>query len=67
MGGSLALRTAPEMGAPQTNFRIPDKTLLKIIQYSDNSINLDGRKSRFVLVDYNGQRGWILENYLNFN
>lgn len=67
MGGSLSLRSAPEMGSAQTKIRVPDKTLLRVIQYSDNAINLDGRRSRFVLVDYNGQQGWILENYLNFN
>jgi len=67
MGGSLALRTSPDMGSPQTEIRVPDKTLLRVIEYSENAINLDGRRSRFVLVDYNGQRGWILENYLNFN
>ena len=67
MGGSLALRSAPEMGSAQTKIRVPDKTLLRVIQYSENAINLDGRRSRFVLVDYNGQQGWILENYLNFN
>jgi len=67
MGGSLAFRTAPDMGAPQSKVRIPDKSLLNVIEYSENSINLDGKRSRFVLVDYNGHRGWILESYLNFN
>lgn len=65
--GSLALRAEPNMGAATSNFRIPDKTLLKILQYSDNSITLDGKRSRFVLVDFNGNQGWILESYLNFN
>jgi CCR4-NOT transcriptional regulation complex NOT5 subunit len=67
MGGSLAMRAAPDMGAQQSNLRIPDKSLLRILQYSDNAIHLDGRRSRFVLVDYKGQQGWVLENYLNFN
>ncbi len=67
MGGSLAMRAAPNMGAQQSNLRIPDKSLLRILQYSDNAINLDGRRSRFVLIEYNGEQGWVLENYLNFN
>jgi len=66
-GGSLQLRAAPDMGAQKVDIRVPDRTLLRVIQYSENSIMLDGRRSRFALVDYNGQRGWILENYLNFN
>ncbi len=65
--GSLALRAEPSMGAATSNFRIPDKTLLKVLQYSENSIMLDGKRSRFVLVDFNGNQGWILESYLNFN
>lgn len=66
-GGSLQLRAAPDMGAKKVDIKVPDRTLLRVLQYSENSIILDGRKSRFALVDYNGQRGWILENYLNFN
>jgi len=67
-GGSLQLRQNPDMGAPiHQTVRIPNNTLLTPIQYSDNSIILDGQKSRFVLVEYNGVRGWILESYLNFN
>lgn len=67
MGGSLQLRAEPQMGAQKINVFVPDMTLLKVIQYSDHSINLDGRDSRFVLVEHNGQKGWVLENYLNFN
>lgn len=67
MGGSLAMRAAPSMSAQKSNLRIPDKSMLKILEYSDNAINLDGRRSRFVLIEYNGEQGWVLENYLNFN
>ena len=67
MGGSLAMRAAPDMGARQSNMRIPDKSMLRILEYSENAINLDGRRSRFVLIEYNGEKGWVLENYLNFN
>ena len=67
-GGTLQLRQNPDMGAPiHQKVRIPDNTLLTPLQYSDNTIILDGKKSRFVLVEYNGVRGWILESYLNFN
>lgn len=66
-GGSLQLRAEPSMGAQSIDVRVPDRTLLRVLKYSDNSIMLDGRKSRFALVDFNGQRGWVLENYLNFN
>lgn len=65
--GSLALRQAPDMGAQQMNIRVPNKSLLNILEYSENAIILDGKRSRFVLVEYQGQRGWILESYLNFN
>lgn len=67
MGGSLALRSAPDMGASKSDFRVPDKSLLRILEYSDNAIMLDGKRSRFVLVEYQGRQGWILESYLNFN
>lgn len=65
--GSLELRAEPNMGAAKSSIRVPNKTLLKILQYSDNAIMLDGKRSRFVLVDFNGHQGWILESYLNFN
>lgn len=67
-GGSLQIRQQPDMGAPvHQTVRVPDSTLITVLEYSDNSIILDGRKSRFALIDYNGVRGWILESYLNFN
>jgi len=65
--GSLALRDAPNMGAQQLTIRVPNKSLLNILQYSENAINLDGKKSRFVLVEYQGQQGWLLESYLHFH
>lgn len=66
-GGSLAIRTEPSMASPKRELRIPDSSILRVLEYSDNAINLDGKMSRFALVEYEGQRGWILESYLNFN
>lgn len=66
-GSTLEARSAPQMGAPKTNLRIPNKGVFSVLDYSENSIILDGQNSRFVLVESNGQKGWILENYLNFN
>lgn len=67
MGGSLQIRTAPNMGAESLHVRIPDETIINVLEYSDNKIILDGRESRFVKIEFNGQTGWVLENYLNFN
>jgi len=66
-GGSLAMRTEPNMGAATMASRVADSSLVKVIEYSKNSINLDGKNTRFVKVDVNGQVGWLLESYLNFN
>ena len=66
-GGSLSFRTAPDMGAPTHNVRIPEYSKLRVLGYSDNSINLDGITSRFAQVDYNGQTGWVLEAYLGID
>lgn len=66
-GGSLSMRTQPDMGASTMDSRVADSSLVKVIEYSKNSINLDGKNTRFVKVDVNGQVGWILESYLNFN
>ena len=66
-GGSLSMRTAPDMGAATMDSRVADSSLVKVIEYSKNSINLDGKNTRFVKVDVNGQVGWLLESYLNFN
>jgi len=66
-GGSLQMRQGPDMGAPKFDLWVPDSSLLRVLKYSDNSIILDGAESRFALVDYNGQQGWVLEKYLNFN
>jgi len=67
MGGSLELRMEPNMGAQKHPVRVPDNALIQILGFSDNSIHLDGKESRFVFVDYNGTRGWLLESYLNRN
>jgi len=67
MGGSLALRAEPDFGAATNQMRIPDMSKVYIVKYSDHSINLDGKDSRWVLVDFDGQQGWMLEGYLNFN
>jgi len=66
-GGSLALRVEPNMGAQEQQMRVPDNALIQILGFSENSIHLDGKESRFVFVDYNGTRGWLLESYLNRN
>jgi len=66
-GTTLEARTSPNMGAPKSTLRIPDEGVFTVLDYSDNSIILDGQKARFVLVQSDGQQGWILENYLNFN
>ncbi len=66
-GGSLALRMEPDMGSAINSVRVPEFSLLRVIEYTDKSINLDGKTSRFVLVEYEGQQGYLLESYLNFN
>lgn len=66
-GGSLQMRMDPDMGSPVNVVNIPDRSQLQIIEYSNNKIILDGKETRFALVDFNGQRGWVLESYLNFN
>ena len=66
-GGSLEIRKTPSMGASKLDVRIPDGTLLQILEHSDQSIILDGQKSTFVFVNYNGHKGWILDSYLNMN
>ncbi len=67
MGGSLALRAEPDLGAPVNEMRIPDSSRVYVVEYSQHSINLDGKDSRWALIDYDGQQGWVLEGYLNFN
>ncbi len=66
-GGSLGLRQAPDMGSPEMSHRIPDSTVIKVLEYSDKMINLDGANVRWVRVEFNGVIGWTLESYLNFN
>lgn len=63
-GGSIQLRSEPSMGATKLELYVPDRSQIRVLSVSDNSITLDGKKSRFVEVEYNGRRGWLLENYL---
>ena len=67
LGGSLALRAEPDMGAATNTIRIPDMSRVYVMGYSEKSIILDGKKSRWVHIDFDGQQGWVLEGYLNFN
>ena len=66
-GGSLGIRNAPDMGSPTKSVRIPDMTLIQVLKYSENRINLDGKDCRWALIDFNGEQGWVPEIYLNFN
>ncbi|MEL6987060.1 MAG: hypothetical protein AAGK97_04445 [Bacteroidota bacterium] len=65
-GGSIALRMNPDMGAPQNVIRVPDQSMIKVLEYSDKKIILDNKETRWVKIDYNGNQGWILESYMNF-
>ncbi len=66
-GGSLQLYKEADMGSPKYDLFIPDMSLITVLQYSDKGIRLDGQDSKFVLIDYNGTRGWTFDTYLNFN
>lgn len=64
MGGSLQMTMEPQIGGAVNSTRVPDGSQVRIIQFSDNLINLDGKTSRFAYIDFNGQQGWIPESYL---
>lgn len=66
-GGALQIRATPDMGAPTKNVLVPDSSLIRVVEYSDKGIILDGKESKFVLIEFEGQQGWILDSYLNFN
>lgn len=66
MGGSLALRQEPDFGAATHSSRIPEDSRIKLLEYSDHTVNIDGYDSRWAKIDFNGTEGWILETYLNF-
>ncbi len=64
-GGSLAMRVDHKMGAGTLRKRLPDNVNVRILDHTTkNSINLDGKKSGWYEVEYEGQRGWILDSYL---
>lgn len=64
-GGSLAMRVEHKMGAGTIRKRLPDNVNVRILDHTTkNSINLDGVKSGWYEVEYEGQRGWILDSYL---
>ncbi len=63
-GGSIQLRSEPKMGGAKLDIYVPDRSQIRILSISDNAIILDGKRSRFVEVEYNGRRGWVLESYL---
>ncbi len=65
-GGSIQMRMAPDMGAAKADVWIPNQSGLRVLEYSKNTIILDGQTSRFALVDFQGKQGWVLEKYLNF-
>ncbi len=67
MGGSLAIRQEPDFGAASNSIRIPENSKVKLLEYSEHTVNIDGHDSRWAKVDFNGTVGWILETYLNFN
>jgi len=66
-GGSLAIRIEPDMGSGILNIRIPESSRIRVLEYSDKTIHIDGQISKWVKVDFDGNIGWILDIYLNFN
>ncbi len=66
-GGSIRLRLKPDMSSPVNVVRIPDNSLLRVVEYSDHTIILDDKEVRWAKVEFDGQRGWVPESYLNFN
>ncbi len=67
MGGSLSIRLKPDFGSTVNHVRIPEDTLINVLEYSKKTIDLDGKIQRWAHIEFNGQRGWIPEGYLNFN
>ena len=67
MGGSLAIRQNPDFGSPTNSIRIPESSKVKLLEYTETTVNIDGVDSRWAKVDFDGTVGWILETYLNFN
>ena len=67
MGGSLGIRVEPDFGSGQFELRIPDNSRVTLLGYSQNAMMLDGKKTRWAQVDFQGTQGWIPESYLNFN
>ncbi len=64
-GGSLAMRVDHKMGAGQLRKRLPDNVNVRILDHTTkNAINLDGKKTGWYKVEYEGQQGWILDSYL---
>ncbi len=64
-GGSLAMRVDHKMGAGQLRMRLPDNVNVRILDHTTkNAINLDGKKTGWYKVEYQGQQGWILDSYL---
>lgn len=66
-GGSLAIRLQPDMGSPTLDIRIPEYSRLRVLEYSDKTIHIDGQVSKWTKINYDGNIGWILDIYLNFN
>ncbi len=66
-GGLLELREQPDMSAPKKKVHLPDSAIVQVLKYSDNHIILDGQKSHFALIEFEGNRGWVLDSYLNYN
>lgn len=64
--GSIQMRMTPDMGAAKSDVWIPKQSGLQVLEYSTNTIILDGQTSRFALVEFQGKKGWVLEKYLNF-
>lgn len=62
--GSLEIRIAPQFGAGIFNVRLPVHGQVRILGFSDHTVNLDGKDSRWVNVDFQGNNGWVLESYL---
>jgi hypothetical protein len=63
-GGSLALRSEPDLGSPENTARVPHQSAVRILNQSNKSIRLDGQVAYWIQIEYDGQVEWILDTYL---
>jgi uncharacterized protein YgiM (DUF1202 family) len=61
---ALNMRSLPSISG-EVLVRVPNKTMVKIIAFSEKEEFIEGASGRWCMIEYDDQEGWVWGNYVD--